>query len=82
MVLGGFFAFNLSPLKPEECWDFLFYVCATTWGGGVGGGGTSGLKIALAGEPRRAGGALEPGQFSCEHRPSRGCPQAEVGAGT
>lgn len=33
-VLCGFFAFNLSPLK-LECWDFLFYVCAMTWRGGV-----------------------------------------------
>lgn len=30
---GGFFAFNLSPLKPEEHRDFLFYVCAVTWAG-------------------------------------------------
>lgn len=33
--LGGFLAFNLSLLKPEELRDFLFYVCAVTWGEGV-----------------------------------------------
>lgn len=32
-ALGGFFAFNMSLLKPEECQDFLFYVYATTWRG-------------------------------------------------
>lgn len=30
-MLGGFFAFNLSPLKPEEGRYFLFYVCAQPW---------------------------------------------------
>lgn len=36
-VLGGFFAFNLSPLKPEEGRYFLFYVCAQPWGRSTGG---------------------------------------------
>lgn len=31
------FAFNLSPLKFEEQWDFLFYVCSDLRGGALRG---------------------------------------------
>lgn len=34
-ALAGFFAFNLSPLKPEQLLDFLSCVCCDLSGGGI-----------------------------------------------